>query len=194
MKCGSITVRRRTAHAPGALVRENAMLDLKTQSQLMDATASIMRAYMRAATETMAASAGRSVSLWAEAMQSSGCGNGQGLYPAGMTFPMSPVGWMAQPWWLGPSAKFWGPLADWGAFGRAPFPGSSAPTKAAPASEKPQGDDAARSGYSAYRSAGGHAVAQVIVPTVEELAELTAKATLSPVQGVLGVWRTALGA
>jgi hypothetical protein len=55
MKCGSITVRRRTAHAPGALVRENAMLDLKTQSQLMDATASIMRAYMRAATETMAA-------------------------------------------------------------------------------------------------------------------------------------------
>jgi hypothetical protein len=37
-------------------------------------------------------------------------------------------------------------------------------------------------------------VAQVIVPTVEELAELTAKATLSPVQGVLGVWRTTLGA
>jgi hypothetical protein len=174
------------------------MLDLKTQSQLMDALASIMRAYVRAATETLAASAGRSMSLWTEAMQSSVSGNGQNLYPAGMSFAMSPAGWMAQPWWLGPSAKFWGPLADWGAFGKAPFPGWSAPAKAAPASEKATAKGAAQpapeAGYASYRSAGGHAVAQVIVPSIEEWAEITAKATLTPVQTMLGVWRTALGA
>jgi hypothetical protein len=37
-------------------------------------------------------------------------------------------------------------------------------------------------------------VAQVIVPSIEEWAEITAKATLTPVQTMLGVWRTALGA
>ena len=45
------------------------MLDLKTQSQLVDATASIMRAYVRAATDTAAASASRNLSLWTQMLE-----------------------------------------------------------------------------------------------------------------------------
>ena len=46
------------------------MLDFKTQSQLVDATAAIMRSYLRAATSTLAASASRSMSLWSEMLES----------------------------------------------------------------------------------------------------------------------------
>ena len=45
------------------------MLDFKTQSQLVDATASIMRAYLRAATNTAAASASRNLSLWTQMLE-----------------------------------------------------------------------------------------------------------------------------
>jgi hypothetical protein len=48
-------------------------------------------------------------------------------------------------------------------------------------------------GFASYRSAGGHAVAQVIVPAIE-LAGITATTALSPMQTMLGVWRAALGA
>ena len=204
------------------------MLDLKTQSQFVDATASIMRAYMRAASETFAASAGRSLSLWSEVLQSSSPGNGVPPQPAALPVGMSPAGWMAAPrlaapwsaqwpawpwmsgnpagmswaplaqaWWLGPSVKFWAPLTDWGAWGRGALPGwSSSTAQVVPAPQEANG--AARpapdAGYASHRSAGGHAVAQVIVPTIEEWAEITAKATLTPVQSMLGVWRTALGA
>jgi hypothetical protein len=47
--------------------------------------------------------------------------------------------------------------------------------------------------FASYRSAGGHALAQVIVPSTKELAEATATARRSPFEAMLGVWRAALG-
>jgi hypothetical protein len=208
------------------------MLDLKTQSQLVDATASIMRAYLRAATDTFAVSASRSLSLWSELLEARGTRHvpadqpQPGARPLGPSAWPSPVDWMATPrlgaqwptwpwlagnpagmswtplvqtWWLGPSVTFWAPLADWGAWSRGSFPvwsgwnGAAQVPPPAKASDDPA-RPAPDAGFASYRSAGGHAVAQVIVPTIEELAEVTAKATLSPMQTMLGVWRAALGA
>ena len=45
------------------------MLDFKTQSQLVDATAAMMRSCVAATTNSWAASACRSLSLWAEMME-----------------------------------------------------------------------------------------------------------------------------
>ena len=115
------------------------MLDLKTQSQLVDATASIMRAYMRAATDTAAASASRNLSLWTQMLEArcsrAGSAPGGRLEPECDVRPHFPRGrgcpaaapamsWapLAQAWWLGPSVKFWAPVADWGGWGRGPFP------------------------------------------------------------------------
>jgi hypothetical protein len=204
------------------------MLDFKTQSQLADATASIMRAYFRAATNTFAASAGRSLSLWSELLEGAGSRHALAADPQSVTRPVgpfswpSPVGWMATPrlvtpwsawpwlagskagmswaplaqtWWLGPSVTFWAPLTDWGAWSRGSFPVWSGWNSAAqlPLSRAASDAAAADAGFASYRSAGGHAVAQVIVPAVE-LAAITTTAALSPMQTMLGVWRTALGA
>jgi hypothetical protein len=45
------------------------MLDCKTQSQFVDATAQHMALYLRAATTTFAASASHSMSLWTEMLE-----------------------------------------------------------------------------------------------------------------------------
>jgi hypothetical protein len=47
--------------------------------------------------------------------------------------------------------------------------------------------------FASYRSAGGHALAQVIVKPSEELARATARAWLSPLEAMFGLWRAALG-
>ena len=104
--------------------------------------------------------------------------------------------------WPGPSFSLWAPLGDWSVWGRAPMPAWSgwldAATKPmtmlpAPVRSTPDGPKMPASpGFSSYRSSGGHAVAQVVVP-VTEIAELTATAVLSPMHTMLGVWRTALG-
>ena len=46
--------------------------------------------------------------------------------------------------------------------------------------------------FSSYRSNGGHAVAQIVAPE-SGLVELTATTVLSPMHGMLGMWRTTLG-
>jgi hypothetical protein len=72
---------------------------------------------------------------------------------------------------------------------RATVPAAAAPTP------KPAAQETAP--YASYRSAGGHASAQVIVPDmmpVAEIAEVTATVVLSPMHTMLGVWRAALGA
>jgi hypothetical protein len=198
------------------------MLDFKTQSQLVDATASIMRAYLKAATNTVAASTSRSMTLWSEMLEAATPRNG----PAGRAQPAarSPglPGWpfaadwmlrpqlaapwpawppLAQTWWLGPSVTFWAPLTDWGAWSRGSLPtwsGWNGAAQASPSASPGVASNAAApsvsdGGFASYRSAGGHAAAQVIVPTVE-LAGITAKAALSPMETMLGVWRAALGA
>ena len=84
------------------------MLDFKTQSQLVDATASIMRAYLRAATNTLAASAGRSLSLWSELLEaSSPRQTPAGQPPLGSSAWPSPDHSIATPRLVGPLAAPW---------------------------------------------------------------------------------------
>ena len=191
------------------------MLDLKTQSQLVDATASIMRAYVRAATDTAAASASRNLSLWTQMLEAAaprpapgGRLEPESRSPALPSWPWLPgaapaMSWapLAQAWWLGPSVKFWAPVADWSGWGRGPFPAWSGWNGAAQVPASPAANGSVRpapdAGFASYRSSGGHAAAQVIVPAMVpamELASLTATTALSPMQTMLGVWRAALGA
>lgn len=179
------------------------MLDFKTQSQLVDTTAAIMRSYLRAATDTFAVSASRGMSLWSQMLEAANpcpAATGQAQPPARTLVPFSwpgTVNWMATPqlatpwsawpwmaagnsggmswtplvrtWWLGPSLTFWAPLADWSMWSRASFPAWNGwltqalppATRAASAGVAQRvGDDG---GIASYRSAGGHAVAQVVM-------------------------------
>jgi hypothetical protein len=59
----------------------------------------------------------------------------------------------------------------------------------------PPSPAAAAAAFASYRSAGGHAVAQVIAPTADAvIAGLTATAVLTQLQSMLGFWRAAVGA
>jgi hypothetical protein len=202
-------------------MQENHMLDFKTQSQLVDATATIMRAYFRAATNTMAAASGRSFSLWTEmveagkARQTAAAQQGEAktepvkaLWPLPVDLnaaklladPMSAWSWgssgapgatwtpLAQAWWLGPSVRFWSPLANWGAWVPGSLSGWNGALQVPPAQQAASPSAKATPDFAAYRSAGGHASTQVIVP---ELVEMTAKAALSPMHVMLGVWGAA---
>ena len=85
------------------------MLDFKTQSQIVDATASVMRWYVTAAINTSAASTCRGLSLWSElldaaaprnasARQNRGAGIGVSISPShadGMETPLGTYGAMA---------------------------------------------------------------------------------------------------
>ena len=145
------------------------MLDFKTQSQFVDATAAIMHSYLRAATSTFAASASRSMSLWSEMLEPAS------RVPAGQPQPAArallPTPWppMVQTWWLGPSVTFWAPFADWSVWSRAPFPAWSRwlPQVPAPIERATPNGAAQRGaddgGFASYRSAGGHASTQVII-------------------------------
>jgi hypothetical protein len=191
------------------------MLDLKTQSHLVDASASILRAYLRATSDTLAASAGRSWWLWAQ-MLGTGNPHRAALGPTGAPSPSLPstVTWLmlvhwpwltcgpgmawapwAQMWWAGPSLTSWAPCAQWrqssaGAFRvrtnwRDPTPTPPSPAQA----HVPSARDA---GYASYRTAGGHAVAQVTVPMADGPADVNASVGLSPVQAMFSVWCAAL--
>jgi hypothetical protein len=52
--------------------------------------------------------------------------------------------------------------------------------------------DSVDASFARYRSAGGHALAQVIVRPTEEVAEETARVWLTPLEVMLGIWRAAL--
>jgi hypothetical protein len=203
------------------------MLDYKTQSQLVDATAAMLRSYLTATTNSFAASTWRTLSLWAEMMAANATGSPPAaarvptLWPSmanWMTAPQ-PYAWPAWPWqasgnaagmafapltrtWLGPSFSMWTQIPDWGMWGKTSLPmwntwlepRATAPVAAAPTA-KPAAQETAP--YASYRSAGGHASTQVIVPDmmpVAEIAEVTATVVLSPMHTMLGVWRAALGA
>jgi hypothetical protein len=104
------------------------MLDLKTQSQLVDATATIMRSYVRAATNTFAASAWHNMSLWSQMLESASQRHAPAGQPPLVVRPLLPSSWpstvdwmatprLAAPWsgwpWLAGNAAGmgWTPLA-----------------------------------------------------------------------------------
>jgi hypothetical protein len=88
---------------------------------------------------------------------------------------------LARAWWLGADPA-WGPLAGLSALSRVSLPAwngwlAQAPTGAVPREKAPgpskrSPDD---TGYSAYRSSGGHAVAQVIMGPMPARADGQAK-------------------
>ncbi len=146
------------------------MLDFKTQSQLVDATATIMRSYLRAATTTFAASASRSMSLWTEMLEAASPRHAPAGQPEPAARALVPTPWppMVQTWWLGPRVTFWAPLADWSVWSRAPFPAWSGwlpqvPPSASRATSNGAQRAADDGGFASYRSAGGHASTQVII-------------------------------
>jgi len=96
-------------------------------------------------------------------------------------------------WWVGPGWMFRAPCASGRAWTNSAACPSS-PTVPA-ASKAPAGGRLAPDAiFARYRSVGGHAAAQVIVPAIDTRAQVMAKATLSPVDAMLGIWRAALGA
>jgi hypothetical protein len=207
------------------------MLDYKTQSQLVDATAAMLRSYIAASTNTLAASAWRGLSLWAEMMGASATGGrptaatAHTLWPSMANWMTAPqlYAWPAWPWpapgrsvsipfapftrtWLGPSFSMWTQVPDWEMWSRTSLPmwnGWLAPRATATATTATRTAPAASQAapqppppYASYRSAGGHATAQVVVPDfvpVAEIAEVTATVVMSPMQTMLGAWRAALG-
>jgi hypothetical protein len=126
------------------------MLDFKTQSQIVDATASMMRWYVTAAINTSAVSASRSLSLWSELLEAAKprpapSKRAQASAPIGINISPShadametPLGQVAQwpwfngsipstsplarAWWIGSNAAMWNPLAGWTAWSRASLP------------------------------------------------------------------------
>jgi hypothetical protein len=185
------------------------MLDLETQSRLADAAASILRAQLRAASHALTAAATRSWSLWT-LVQVAGPG-------ATVNWPMPAPGlwarwsWAQWPslvcgaphmgaaalapiWWTGADPRFWFALAAWRLWSgewlqahQGKHPSTPVPRPTGPAGPCPAAN------FARYRSASGHAVAQVTVPAIDDLAQVAAKPTLSPGETMLGVWRAALG-
>jgi hypothetical protein len=105
-------------------------------------------------------------------------------------FLLAPMGWTAadrglrapsaggSPGWLSQSTQVPAPHAAAGP-GFSPGVGRSL--------------DALDASFARYRSAGGHALAQVIVPPTEEVAKATARVWLTPLEAMFDLWRTALG-
>jgi len=103
------------------------MLDIKAQSQLAEATASMMRAYAFATARAAGASALQGMCLWSQMLRSTA----------------------ERPVWLA------------AALGN----GACAPTEDAPTQvQAAQSPSATEPPFASYRSSGGHAVAQVVLP------------------------------
>ena len=111
------------------------MLDIRTQSQLVNATATIMHSCVAAITDTWAASAYRALSLWAEIL-------GAASRSGAATWAPHPLDWTA-------SGRAWAPGWNGQIDARLRLPAAAATQSRPPA------------GFSTYRSDGGHAVAQI---------------------------------
>ena len=113
------------------------------------------------------------------------------------------MGWnpYAAVWGRSPYAA-WTPLADWSSWGHAyrwptwTMQPATPGLFAAPAAiSQAVLRYASPSAYASYRSAGGHAMAQVVIAPVPDtvVARMAATAAFTPMQTMLGVWRTVLG-
>jgi hypothetical protein len=191
------------------------MLDFDAQAQLAGATAELMRSCAVATAYSMTTSAYRGLTLWSDMFRVPDVR--RTANPFETFWRLSPAGWLpkAQAWpiadlgawnpyaavWKRAPYTSWTPFATWNA---ASWPGWTAvqskpsaevkaPTNASGAAVR----KASPSGLASYRSAGGHAVAQVIMgpmPDPAAIASLTTATVFTPMQTMLGVWRAALGA
>lgn len=118
------------------------MLDLRTQTQFADATAAMMRTCAIAATNAMAQSAYQGLSFWSDMMRVAA--PARSAMP-GMSF--APAYWTA-----------FARMTPW----TPAWPSQPAPRARAPGAPSPP-QPAADGGYASYRSAGGHASAQVVI-------------------------------
>ena len=118
------------------------MLDLRTQTQFADATAAMMRTCAIAATNAMAQSAYQGLSFWSDMMRVAA--------PARCAMPGMPF-----------APAYWTAFARMSPWTPA-WPLQQAPrarAQEAPSPAQPSADG----GYASYRSAGGHASAQVVI-------------------------------
>lgn len=198
------------------------MLDYDTQARFADATAELMRSCALAAAQTMAASTCRGLTLWSDMLRSPERRPAPRAIRMSSTNPFevfwrfTPADWMPrasvwpQNYWLPSSALglgwtpygAWPAFGDWSAWSRVYWPAwPSQPQQASPFSvpetvARAALSMASPSTYASYRSAGGHAVAQVIMPGADTvMAGLTATTlALTQMHTMLSTWRTVLGA
>lgn len=135
------------------------MLDFKSQSELAEASATLMRTCAMATAQTFSASALRGLSLWTQMLRSAAAG--AGTQQAAWRWQQSAAGrlnpWMA---WVGRPVTFMPmPMTEWAAMLPTWSRASDVPSQPSAEAEAPQ----AANPYAAYRSFGGHAVAQVIM-------------------------------
>ena len=199
------------------------MLDYDTHSRLADATTELMRSCAVAAAQTMTASTCRGLMLWSDLLRAPDRRSAPPAIRTTATNPFeafwrfTPADWMPkasvwpQNYWLpGPASGLgwahpyatWPAIPDWSAWSRVYWPAwPSQPQLASPFAVPATVTRAALSvaspsTYASYRSAGGHAVAQVIMmPSADTVvAGLTAtNLALTQMHTMLSTWRTVLG-
>jgi hypothetical protein len=206
----------------GLVLGALAMLDYDTHARLADATAELMRSCAVAAAQTMTASTCRGLMLWSDMLRSPERRPAPQAIRAGSTNPfemfwrLTPADWMPkaavrpQSYWPPTSAPrlgwapyaTWPALPDWSAWSRVYWPAwPSQPQLASPFAvpatvARAALSVASPSTYASYRSAGGHAVAQVIMmPSADTVvAGLTAtNLALTQMHTMLSTWRIVLG-
>jgi hypothetical protein len=197
------------------------MLDYDTQARLADATAELMRSCALAAAQTMTASACRGLTLWSDMLRSPErrpapqAIRTSAAHPFEAFWRFTPADWMpkASVWpqshWLPTSAPgfgwapyaAWPALPDWSTWSRVYWSAWSSKPQQASALSVPETvtraalSMASPSAYASYRSSGGHAVAQVIMPNADTMAAGLAATSLALMQmnTMLSTWRTVLG-
>ena len=199
------------------------MIDLDAHAQLAEATAGLMRSCALATAQTMTMSACRGLTLWSDMLRASGPRPAPARSIAANPFDafwrMSPASWLPagtpswpQSFWMSgsvpsfswaPYAGTWGTpwsLGAWSGWTHSHWSSWSLGTTTADLFAAPAAmtsamlQAAAPSPYASYRSAGGHAAAQVIMLPEANAAmpSLTMKAAITQMQTMLGFWRAAL--
>jgi hypothetical protein len=199
------------------------MLDFDAHTRFADATAELMRSCAVAAAQTMAASTCHGLTLWSDMLRipERRSAPPQAIRtsianPFEVFWRFTPADWMPKSsvwpqssWMPGRASGFgWAPYAawptfgDWTAWSRIYWPAWSSQPHQANVFAVPETitrtalQAATPSAYASYRSSGGHAVAQVIMPSADTVVAGLAATSLALTQmhTVLSTWRTLLGA
>lgn len=148
------------------------MLAFKAQSDLIDATATMMRSYAITATNNLAQSTSQNLALWSQLMR-------------------APT-----------PANYWAAAARMSQWPAAWAPGGAAPAKVRAAPAEPPAAQAPAAAYASFRSAGGYASVPVIFAPVALAAPngagpkalVPAMDAFAPMRAMLSVWCAVLGA